>query len=1688
MKEVGLFKFFKKEFGFNPEAESYKLYRVFLLIGIFFAPLTTFFLFGENTIRNIYLDITIPFLFVLVLIGSFVDRRVRDHIKLLFFIVVVYATFYASFNMYSSGFRITDFIGFLIAYFAISIGFQDYRYSIFYTLSNLVLLGVLILLKPEGEVYPVGIVVLVLLIGIVSFVIHYNRFLLLAKLQENRTELSGSRDRLLTVLDSIDKVVYNVSIDEKGNKSLRYVSKSIEHVLGLTIDEYFTEIKSGRIIERIHPEDLPGVVERSRILSEKCIPVSMVYRFLHKDGYIWIEEKVFPKVDDNGRHIASIGISSDVTLQVNSENALRLSEERYRSIIEKNLAGFYRIDLNNVLIDCNDAFANIMGFVSKNDIVGKSINDVYLDSSDKDKFISLLKSQVYVRNHESMLTLQGGKKIWLLENVSLIRDKLGEAQFIEGTAFDITDLKVAQLEIQKAQDSLTMVIDNIDSLVYSLDIFPDGRKEFNFLGKQIERLIGLPKQEYIEEVKSGRINQFFHPDDLRHVVEQLTDIKKHRGHGTFRYRFLHRKSEEYVWLEENIYPQFDEEGRIYRNFGVVRDISDNIRYENALKRSESSYRNLFEHNLAGVFKTTVSGKILDCNDAFVNIFGYSGKAEIIQATSRDFYQVDEDRQNYLNDLRQKGYLTNYEITYKKKNGDKVRGLVNVTLFEEDGQEILLGTLIDITELKDTAQALIDKEKKFRLLFEVANDAILILKNGIIVDCNERTAEMLQAPLKEIMNKEMLFFASDLQPNGIPSEAKWKKKYESVVDGNSQFFYWKMLRTDGKYFDTEVSLNSFQLGDEIFVQAMVRDITQRMKAEMAQRDSEERFKLLANSTVEGIVFSEGAKIIDCNEQTASILGYDSRKEIIGKSLFDFIISDDHELTKQRLSSDQDDLVELRVRKKDGTVIYMDTKGKYIPYESRMVRVSVIMDVTQRKLSEESILRSKKAYEELVESSPYGIFIHRDGEVIYANRSAFDIVGVKREEFIPGMYSMYDFMLPEYVEESYQRRNRLMEGEEVPFIRVKLKKLNGEIIDVETKSQLITYQDETVIQSTFKDISAEMKLQQEILRAEVAEAGKKRLEEEVNEHKRTQQKLLEIQKYTQSIIGSSIDMIIATDTENNINEVNPAALRTFGYKREELIGQHPGILYANRSEYAKIKESLSNEEHFSGEILNKRKNGEIFTSYISASLIRDNEGHMVGAMGVSRDITEIIEAEKIVQEQNAKIKSIFENTSNMLMWTMDRKFRITSYNKNFKDIIESRFEIPVSLGADFRMGLSKLISEDIFQPLVERYMSAFAGEPQELEGPLTTPSGEKFWFETFLNPILLEDEEIEEISCVSHDITEKKKAQRELRLSEERNKAMITALPDLIFRMSFDGRFLDVIYKRESQLYEPASEFIGKNITERFKGQLGKSFLDNIQHAIVNNQIVQFEYDTHVAENRQFFEARYAKINDDEALVIIRDITEKKQAEVDLRNSLKEKEVLLKEVHHRVKNNLQVISSILNLQSSYVKDDNTLHILRESQNRIKSMSFIHESLYQTKNFSSVNFSEYIINLSKNLVHSYQVYGDFVELDYQVGNIRLNLDQSIPCGLIVNELVSNALKYAFGEGQKGIIRVELQEEEGQITLMVSDDGKGLPEGFDYNTTETLGLQLVLTLTEQLDGMLQLDSSPGKGTKYLITFEKLI
>ena len=486
--------------------------------------------------------------------------------------------------------------------------------------------------------------------------------------------------------------------------------------------------------------------------------------------------------------------------------------------------------------------------------------------------------------------------------------------------------------------------------------------------------------------------------------------------------------------------------------------------------------------------------------------------------------------------------------------------------------------------------------------------------------------------------------------------------------------------------------------------------------------------------------------------------------------------------------------------------------------------------------------------------------------------------------------------------------------------------------------------------------------EKVRAVLAEEINKVLKHEINQHKLTQEKLYEAQQFSRSIIESSLDMIIAVDKDDKITEINKAGLRLFGYDANEILGKKSKVLFAFEIEHEIVQNAIMKHGNYSGEIQNVDKHGNTFSSLLSASRLINHDGEIIGSMGVSRDITDAKKQEEKIQQQSAKINAIFDSSSHMI-WSVDKSFNITSYNKNFEKFIKRHFEASINEQSNLSKDIAQLMP--LFEEkLRSEYRKAFNEKKQVFEFSLSD-KGETEWIEVYLSPIFSENGRVVEVSGIGNYITDKKEAQK---------------------------------------------------------------------------QIIE---------------------------------------------SLKEKEVLLQEVHHRVKNNLQVISSILNLQSSYVKDRNSLNILRESQNRIKSMSFIHESLYQTKDFNQVDFEDYITGLTKNLLYSYSMLSNQVELDLHVEKVYLSLDQAIPCGLIVNELVSNALKYAFPQDRKGIITLKVKEEDEKVIIEIADDGVGFPEGFEIEKSDSLGLQLVYTLTEQLDGEINISSK--NGTKYLIKFEKL-
>jgi two-component sensor histidine kinase len=216
--------------------------------------------------------------------------------------------------------------------------------------------------------------------------------------------------------------------------------------------------------------------------------------------------------------------------------------------------------------------------------------------------------------------------------------------------------------------------------------------------------------------------------------------------------------------------------------------------------------------------------------------------------------------------------------------------------------------------------------------------------------------------------------------------------------------------------------------------------------------------------------------------------------------------------------------------------------------------------------------------------------------------------------------------------------------------------------------------------------------------------------------------------------------------------------------------------------------------------------------------------------------------------------------------------------------------------------------------------------------------------------------------------------------------------------------------------------------------------------------------------------------------IRDITERKLVETKLRSSLREKEVLLKEVHHRVKNNLQIVSSMLNLQMEKLSDTKAIELFKESQNRVRSIALFHEKLYQSRDLARVEIAEYLKGLANGLFATYGVNPDDIVLEVHAEDIPLGVDAAISCGLIVNELVSNALKHAFPAHRKGQVAVTLRSTGTQVVLEVTDDGVGFPADLDFRSPSTLGLKLVAIFTEQVGGAMDLTREGG--TRFSLRF----
>ena len=499
-----------------------------------------------------------------------------------------------------------------------------------------------------------------------------------------------------------------------------------------------------------------------------------------------------------------------------------------------------------------------------------------------------------------------------------------------------------------------------------------------------------------------------------------------------------------------------------------------------------------------------------------------------------------------------------------------------------------------------------------------------------------------------------------------------------------------------------------------------------------------------------------------------------------------------------------------------------------------------------------------------------------------------------------------------------------------------------------------------------------------------------------------------------------------------------------------------------------------------------NGEINYKEIYLSPIKNINNEIIGIACLAHDISENKKFEKQIIEKSSKLKAIFES-GNHLIWTVNKSLELTSYNKNYFNLIKSNFEKENFKENSTISVLDTIQNKERRGFWKKKYESVLAGKPNVFIHK-TKNENQDVYREIYLHPILLNNKVVE-VSVIAQNITERVKSENKIIEQSAKLKAIFESGDQLMWTITKDLKLTSFNQNYSNAVFDLYGYYpeIGKTI----RGDKTKSShsLWNEKYALAfEDRRVEFisERTTQGGKKNIRQIILYPiKDNSNKVLEISGigfDITENKINEEKITQSLKEKEILLREVHHRVKNNMQVISSILNLQSSYVKDSYALNLLKECQNRIKSMAFIHESLYQTKNFESVNFSEYVTVLTKNLVHTYSINTKKIKLILTLHKLFLNLDLSIPCGLIINEIISNSLKYAFPNNRDGIIFVNLTVNKKNVKIEVGDNGVGIPQKVNVKNTQTLGLQLVDTLVEQINGTLKLNRN--KGTIFSIEF----
>jgi PAS domain S-box-containing protein len=611
-----------------------------------------------------------------------------------------------------------------------------------------------------------------------------------------------------------------------------------------------------------------------------------------------------------------------------------------------------------------------------------------------------------------------------------------------------------------------------------------------------------------------------------------------------------------------------------------------------------------------------------------------------------------------------------------------------------------------------------------------------------------------------------------------------------------------------------------------------------------------------------------------------------------------------------------------------------------------------------------------------------------------------------------------------------------------------------------------------------------------------------------------------------VEQSPSTIVITDIEGNIEYVNPKFTQLTGYTSKEAIGQNPRILKTDKTPpgvYECLWKTITSGKEWRGEFCNKKKNGEFYWESVSISPVKNEEGIITNFVAVKEDITERKKIEEklklfnkyleqCVAERTAKLNEKNLKLLNENVRRVQAETAILESEEKYRQIISTATDAVMVFDSGTRQFIDvNKACEELYGYTREEFLNMkhtdITAEVEVSEKQIQEvivgklhkillryhrkKDGTVFPTEISTSSFTYKGRKV--LCGMIRDITKRKQVEYNLKQSEDRYRDVATSMSDWVWEVDAQGKYIYASSSVKKILGYDQNELLGKTpfdlMSPEESARVAEIFLEI---SASKRPIVDLE-NWNVAKDGSkvcLLTNGVPMLNNEGRLLgyrgVDKDITVAKQANEKIMASLKEKEVLLEEVHHRVKNNLQIISSLLDMSSMQTQDQETIELFAGARSRVNAMSLVHSQLYESERFDEIDMQRHIHELSENLLRICSKEKT-ITLDIQSANVYLPVTLAVPCALVLNELISNSLKHAYIDRQHGLISIFMQQSnEGAILIKIKDDGVGISEKIDMENVNSLGLRLIRNIVyRQLHGTIRVVRN--RGTEFTVEFKYL-